>query len=162
MNKLAYIASGALGALVALPAAGQTKIDRSFDSSPKSCSEVKWSKQVLNSFPGIANKCQSVMTRNGKSYVMLEGEVEEVVNNGEKLRIDFEGGNTLTLAPPRNTSFYINGEKVPAGELTSGTDLNFYIPEDRFQAEVAGATLAVPFVVIPIEVRPIPAPSMSN
>lgn len=91
--------------------------------------------------------------RDGKSYVMLEGQVEEVVNGGEKLRIDFEGDNTLTLAPPRNTTFYINGERVAVNALTRGTELNFYIPEDRFQAEVAGSSVSAPFIVIPIDMQ---------
>jgi hypothetical protein len=93
---------------------------------------------------------------------MLEGEVEEVINGGEKLRIDFEGGNTLTLAPPRNTTFYIDGERVPVDQLTRGTDLNFYIPEDRFQAEISGASTSAPFIVIPIAIQPTRASSSRN
>ena len=155
------IAGGALTlfTLAAAPASAQTSIDRSFDSSPKDCQDIRWSQRVRKNFPNIATTCQSIQTRNGKAYAMLEGEVDEVINGGEKLRIDFKGGNPMTLAPPRNTTFYINGKETPASGLKRGDDLNIYIPEDRFQAEVAAANMSLPFLVIPIEVQPISASS---
>jgi len=159
MNIIHYFAGGALLLGATSPSLGQSSIDRSFDSSPRSCADVRWSAQVRENFPNISDTCQSIQSRNGKSYVMLEGEVEQVINGGEKLRIDFQGGNEVTLVPPRNTSFYIDGKRTSASELTPGTDLNFYIPEDRFQAEMAGATASAPFIVIPIEIQPIGAAS---
>lgn len=98
--------------------------------------------------------------RDGKTYVMLEGEIEEVIDDGAKLRIDFLDGNDVTLAPPPNTTFYVNGEQTPVDELTRGTELNFYIPEDRFQAEFAGASSTAPFIIVPFEL-PVASTSAS-
>lgn len=151
---------GALLSAVTMGSAGaQTSIDRAFDPSPKSCSEVKWSQQVLDVFPSIGEACQSVEERNGKTYVKLEGEVEEVENGGKRIRVDFEDGSELAFTPTPRTGLYIDGERTDFADLNEGTNLNFYIPEDRLQAELRPDPQRFSFVIIPfdLDTQTIPA-----
>jgi hypothetical protein len=51
------------------------------------------------------------------------------VNRGEQLVVNFKDGVEVTLTPPPETSFYVNGKKAKVAELERGSDLNFYIAE---------------------------------
>lgn len=128
-----------------------TSIDRAFESSPKDCADVKWSQSVLDRFPSIGDACQAVEQRNGKSYVKLEGEVEEVRDGGKRIRVDFEDGNELTFAPTPRTSLYLDGQRTEFAELEEGTELNFYIPEDRLQAELQPDPDRIAFIIVPLD-----------
>jgi hypothetical protein len=155
--------SGALLSVVAIGAAGaQTSIDRAFDSSPKSCSEVRWSQQALDAFPSIGEACQSIEERNGKTYVKLEGEVEEVENGGKRIRVDFEDGSELTFTPTPRTGLYIDGERTDFADLNEGTNLNFYIPEDRLQAELQPDPQRLSFLIVPLDVRTTTIPAQER
>jgi hypothetical protein len=71
-----------------------------------------------------------------------------------QLVVNFKDGGEVTLTPPPETSFYVNGKKRKVAELERGSDLNFYIAEDRLAAqfpetEVQSARL----VVVPIVVH---------
>lgn len=142
-----------LGLLAMDFASAQTSIDRAFESSPKNCSEVRWSQQVLDVFPSIAEACQSIEERNGKTYVKLEGEVEEVENGGKRIRVDFEDGSELTFTPTPRTGLYIDSERTEFADLDEGTNLNFYIPEDRLQAELQPDPQRFSFLIVPLDLQ---------
>jgi hypothetical protein len=155
----ATLPAALLGAAAVGTAGAQTSIDRSFESSPKSCSEVRWSQQVLNVFPSIGEACQSVEERNGKTYVKLEGEVEEVESGGKRIRVDFEDGSELAFTPTPQTGLYIGGERTDFADLEEGTELNFYIPEDRLQAELQPDPQRLSFVIVPLDIQTQTIPS---
>lgn len=143
----------AVGAAFAANAANaQTpgRIDRSFEPAPTSCAEVRWSASVLSKYPNISDACQSIQMRDGKSFAMLEGTVDDIANDGRKITVDFEDGGELTLAPTTSTTLYVEGEETSFANLREGQELNFYIPEDRFQAEFPGANGSAPHVIVPI------------
>ena len=137
-------------ALGAANADAQGRIDRSFEPAPNSCADVRWSQSVLDDFPSITDSCRGVEWRDGKSYVKLEATVEENIDAGSKLRVDFENGGELTLAPSSGTALYVEGEKTTFADLTEGQELSFYIPEDRFQAEFPGPGRSAPLAIVPI------------
>ncbi len=141
--------------------APDTSIDRSFEASPKDCADVRWSQAVLQSFPSIGSACQAIEQRNGKTYVKLAGSVESVRNGGKQIRVDFKDGGTLTFQPTPQTALYMDGKRTPFASLANGTGLNFYIPEDRLQAEVQPDPNRVAFLIFPIAVRPSPDSSMA-
>lgn len=130
-----------------------TSVDRSFAASPKDCDNVQWSQSALQSFPSIASACQALEQRNGKTYVKLAGEVENVRNSGKQIRVDFKDGGTLTFRPTPNTALYMDGKRTPFTQVKDGTELNFYIPEDRLQAEVQPDPTRVSFLIFPIAMR---------
>ena len=145
-------------AVAADGARAQTSVDRSFDPSPKQCSDVRWSQAALDAFPSIAEACQGVEQRNGKSYVKLEGVVESVQNEGKRIRVDFEDGEDLTFTPAPQTVLYLDGERTSFAEVNDGMRLNFYVPEDRLQAELQPDPTRVAFIIFPLELPTVTIP----
>jgi len=143
--------------LIALaPAANaQTKVDQSFTAVANDCSSVTWSEKALATYPTIASACQGVEERNGRKYVKFSGTLDRNVNRGQQLVVNFKDGGKVTLTPPPEASFYVNGKKTSVAELQRGSELNFYIAEDRLAAqfpetpEVQTARL----IIVPIVVR---------
>lgn len=132
-------------------AVAQTSIDRAFEPAPQDCADVRWSQAVLQAFPTIGTACQAVEERNGKTYVKLEGTVQEVKDRGKRVRVDFEDGGELTFVPTPNTTLYIDGRPQSFADLSAGTELNFYIPEDRLQAELRPDPARLAFIIVPLE-----------
>ncbi|HKE95310.1 MAG TPA: hypothetical protein VKB34_13445 [Povalibacter sp.] len=139
--------------------------DRSFTVVSRDCAGIQWSEATLAKFPNIGRACQSVEERDGRTYVRFSGRVEQNINRGEQLRINFRQGDTMTLTPPANTTLFINGRETPVANLRRGDQLNFRIPDDQLVAQVAQDETPQPrYVVVPIVVREVvrePAPEQA-
>ena len=133
-----------------------TSVDRAFESSPKDCSDVRWSQAAQDAFPSIGEACQAVEERNGKTYVKFEGVVEKVADMGNRIRVDFKDGKTMTFTPAPQTVLYIDGERTPFAEVREGMNLNFYVPEDRVQAELRPDRTRIAFIIFPFDTPTIP------
>lgn len=131
-------------------ALAQTSVDRSFDPAPKDCADVRWSPRALDAFPSIADACKSVEQRNAITYVKFEGTVEAVRNGGKRIKVDLEGADELTFRPTPRTALYIDGQRTEFAEIEDGTKLNFYVPEDRLEAQIQPDPQRVAFVIFPI------------
>jgi hypothetical protein len=131
-------------------ALAQTSVDRSFEPAPKDCADVRWSQRALDAFPSIADACQSVEQRNGITYVKFEGTVEAVKNGGKRISVDLQGADELTFHPTPRTTLYIDGERTEFADLEDGAKLNFYVPEDRLEAQLQPDPQRVAFVIFPI------------
>ena len=127
-----------------------TSVDRSFDPSPKDCADVKWSDAALKAFPSIGSACQAVEQRNGRSFVKLEGTVESIKAGGKRIRVDFDDGGEISFTPSQQMTLYLDGKRTPFSEVRDGMRLNFYIPEDRLQAELQPDPSRVAFVIVPL------------
>jgi LPXTG-motif cell wall-anchored protein len=128
--------AGLLMLALAGGALAQTKVDRSFTTTSKDCSGVQWSKEALATYPTIASACQGVEVRDGKTFVRFEGTVQRNVEQGKQLVVRFKDGGDITISPPPETVVYINDKKTPVKNLSRGDELNFYIAEDRFTAQL--------------------------
>lgn len=155
---LVLAADGAGAQVSSQTAAPTTSVDRSFDPSPKECTDVRWSQAALDAFPSIAEACQAVEQRNGKSYVKLEGVVESVKEEGKRIRVDFEDGEDLTFKPASQTVLYLDGKRTSFSELRDGMRLNFYVPEDRLQAELQPDPARVAFIIFALDLPTAPIP----
>jgi hypothetical protein len=133
-----------------LAAPSETSVDRSFESSPKDCAAVKWSETALRAYPSIGAACQGVEQRNGKTYVKFEGDVEKVSKGGRQIRVDLQDGEDLIFTPTARTALYIDGKRTEFGKVKEGMSLNFYVPEDRLQAELQPDPNRLAFVIIPL------------
>lgn len=153
---LLLAADGSDAQISSQTAAPTTSVDRSFDPSPKECSDVRWSQAALNTFPSIAQACQGVEQRNGKSYVRLEGVVESVKDQGHRIRVDFEDGEDLTFTPAPQTVLYVDGKRTSFSEVSDGMRLNFYVPEDRLQAELQPDPARIAFIIFPLNLPTVP------
>jgi hypothetical protein len=148
--------SGLVASVLATSALAQTSVDRSFTTVSKDCPGIQWSAEALAKYPDIAKMCQAVEVRDGKTYVKFAGRVEKNINRGEQVKVNFKDGGTLTLTPPANTSLYINGKHTPVADLQRGDELQFYIAEDRFVAQVAkDESPQTEYVVVPIVYREV-------
>lgn len=154
MRRPILILGGAAVSLMAATALAQTSVDRSFTTTAKNCDGVNWSDAALKAYPNIASACQAVEERNGKTYVKFQGRVERNINRGQQLAINFRDGDTMTLSPPENTQLYVNGRKTPVSQLQRGDELNFYVPEDQFVAQVQEES-PTQYVVVPIVYREV-------
>ena len=116
-------------------ATAQTSVDKSFTAVSKNCDGIQWSDRALATYPTIASACQSVEERNGKTFVKFQGTLKKNVNRGQQLVVNFKDGGDVTLTPPPETSFYVDGKKTKVADLQRGSELNFYIAEDRLAAQ---------------------------
>jgi LPXTG-motif cell wall-anchored protein len=149
--KTTTILSAACLIACASAASAQTKVDRSFTAVANDCNSITWSEQALATYPTIASACQGVEERNGKKYVKFEGTLKKNVNRGQQLVVHFKDGGEVTLSPPAETNLYVNGKKTPVSDLERGSDLKFYIAEDRLAAQFPETeTRTARFVIVPI------------
>ena len=147
---LLFLAGPGQAQITSQTQAPTTSVDRSFDPAPKDCGDVKWSQAALDAFPSIGSACQAVEERNGRTFVKLEGTVESVEDGGKRVRMNFEDGGELSFTPSQQMTLYVDGNRTRFSELEDGMRLNFYIPEDRLQAELQPNPTRISFVVIPL------------
>ena len=153
MNTRAKIIAAVAALAAAAAVNAQSKIDRAFTANGDNCVAVNWSAETLDKYPNIANACQEVMQKDGKTYVKFEGEVKKVAKGGTEVVMKMKGGEQdLVLNPPEGRTVYIGGRKTPVKSLRPGDTLTFYIPEDRFIASVMETPAA------PVEEIPVSAP----
>jgi LPXTG-motif cell wall-anchored protein len=132
-------------------ATAQTSVDKSFTAVSKTCDGIQWSEAALARYPTIAEACQGVEERNGKTFVKFEGTVKRNVNKGEQLVVNFKDAGDMTLTPPPETNVYINGQRTPVSKLSRGDELNFYIAEDRLAAQIPETeSQTARLIVVPI------------
>lgn len=162
ISLLMFLAAAAYAQVPPLTGDVETSVDRSFDPAPKDCADVRWSEAARTAFPNIGSACQSVEQRNGKTYVKFEGTVEEVARQGKRIVVDFEDGQELTFSPSPQTVLYLDGKRTSFTEVREGTKLDFYVPEDRLQAELRPDPTRVAFIIFPLDVSPAVAATEQN
>jgi len=153
-SKTLTILSAACLIACVFTADAQSKTDRSFTAASDSCDSVQWSERALATYPSIAAACQSVQERNGKRYVKFQGTVKRNENGGRKLVVNFKDGGDVTLTPSPDLKLTVNGKKTPISELGRGSELSFYVAEDRLAAQIPETPdveiRSARFVVVPI------------
>ena len=150
IKKMTMVSTACL-IVCASAATAQTSVDKSFTAVSKDCSGIQWSQRALTMYPTIASACQSVEERNGKTFVKFQGTLKKNVNRGQQLVVNFKDGGDVTLTPPPETSFYVDGKKTKVADLQRGSELNFYIAEDRLAAQVPETEVTTArLVVVPL------------
>jgi len=132
-SRIAVIGAG-LALVLTTNATAQRNPDAAFTATGERCEDVRWSDEALERYPNIASACQEVMERDGRYYVLFEGEVRRVADRGNRVTVAFQGGDTLTLTPPENLSLTIDGRERRPRDLRAGDELRFYVPEDQLTA----------------------------
>lgn len=129
-------------------ALAQTPTDLTFTASGTRCQDVNWSSQTLARYPHIAEACQGVVQRDGKYFVVFAGTVARVTPGGHAVTVNFKDGDHVTLNPPPNLKFDIAGVMTRARDVEPGQELTFYVPQDRFVAEVPeGEQVSAPIAI---------------
>ncbi len=152
---LSTVAVVALG--ISASALAQSPTDRTFTATGTRCEDVNWSNQTLSRYPRIAKSCQSVVQRGGKYFVVFSGTVTGVAHSGRDLTVQFKDGDRVTMNPPSDMMVDIEGTMTRAQELQRGQELTFYVPQDRFVAEVPqGKGVSAPIPITRWEPQNIP------
>lgn len=147
---------GVLALAALAPAVAQSPTDLTFTASGTHCVDVNWSAQTLKRHPRIAAACQGVVKRDGKYFVVFTGTVTQSARQGRELTVEFKDGDRVTLNPPHDMEVDIEGTMTPMRDLRHGQELTFYVPQDRFVAEVSeGRTLSIAIPILEWEPQPI-------
>lgn len=104
------------------------------DTAP-GCGDLVWSAQVLAANPDIGLSCRGVYERNNEMFAKVRIELTRVRGNRLTFRpehVDGSMGVSRSITVGNNFRADIDGRKYRARELTSGQQLDVYIPEDRF------------------------------
>jgi hypothetical protein len=140
--------------LLFVSVAAQSASTPAFTASGKNCSDITWQADVLARYPNVAKSCQSVVERNGKTFVMFKGTVQRRAGY-RGLYIRFEGGDRAILVnPPADLVARIGNQTLKVRESLPGQELTVFVPSDRFVASFGDETAVETDVVID-EVRPV-------
>lgn len=137
-----FVAMATLGASASVvtqahpPKEPPTPTDLTFTATGTRCEDVKWSPQTLERYPHIVAACQRVVQRDGRYFVVFSGTVHSVAPYGRTMSVAFENGDEVTLTPPTDIKFDIGGTMMRPRDVRPGQQLTFYVPQDRFVAEV--------------------------
>jgi hypothetical protein len=120
----------------ALPVLALTTILAAPAALAAECSDVEYHQDVLDKYPAIANACQGVIEKNGKTYVEVTADfvsfrrpdkliVNVHENDGTKER------QTIMVDPKMRVK--TGDSEMKFSELPRNYTLNFAIPSDRFE-----------------------------
>lgn len=118
-------------------ALAQSPTDLTFTATGTQCEDVSWSPKMTEHYPRISEACQAVVQRDGRYFVVFSGTVSRVTNLGRNLTIEFKDGDRATLHPPSDMMIDVEGTMTRVRDLQRGQKLTFYVPQERFVAEVA-------------------------
>jgi hypothetical protein len=107
--------------------------------STATCDDLVWSAQVLADNPDIAMACQGVVEKNGELYAKVEIVLTRVRGNRLTFRpmhTDGTRGSARSVTVESSFRANIAGRNYRARELSSGQELNVYMPQDRFALAV--------------------------
>lgn len=111
------------------------------------CTEVIWSPSILERYPNIYNVCQGVIEHDGKRYVETHAKFVSLRDNKARLNFKTVEGNYdktfETEALPADFTVVVNGKKERLRDVKQGTELNIYVPSDRFALVSDLAQIAV-------------------
>ncbi len=111
------------------------------EAAAPSCDDLSFSGQFAARFPNAKDYCLAVHEVDGRLFAEFEGEI--VRNRGGKVRARFKGpdgnwGPTTEFEPDMSQRIKIGSRTYQLRDMQRGQQLNFMVPEDRFEVHVAG------------------------
>ena len=100
------------------------------------CSELTFTGEVGERFPNAGDYCLEVAERDGKPYAHFVGEVRRVQGGNVYLRFkkpDGDYGPAVSFRPPSDFRARIDGRSYSVRSLTSGQELDVWVPEDDWE-----------------------------
>lgn len=136
----------AMAALLASCASTPSEPKSSVEASVTdvACSKIEYKEAVTSQFPEVAKACRSVIRNSaGTPFVKVNAKVKNVRRNlrdrsVNRVTLDMldANGNSLhplTMRPPRNFRYMVDGEEKTADYMARGQDLRIYLPTDRWE-----------------------------
>ena len=130
------------------------------------CDDIEWSSVVTDEYPSIANACDAVMQKNGKTYARVEVEVQRVRGRTLTFKIlnnDGTSGGSYSQTVDTEWRANIGGRTYRPRDLSRGQQLNVYFPSDRWAVihededgpDEADAAELMPAPVLPSTASPL-------
>lgn len=102
----------------------------------QTCSTIEWHASVLEQYPEIAADCQQIVETDGRYFAKLTANVIRVTPAGTVVvGVHTSDGDKRrrTFKPPKGMIIKTPNKELSWSELPRGYELNFYIPNDRFE-----------------------------
>lgn len=123
------------------------------------CGEVQFSDEINQRFPKARDACIEIVERDGKPYAHFQAEIVSV--RGDTVQAQFKApdgtrSRTIAFTPPSDARVQIAGRSYRYSELTSGQELDVWLPPDRWEIVVpqdASADFTSVEVVTPVELE---------
>jgi len=125
------IASLALAAVWALPLAAQDV----------TCDDVSFDDRIMATYPQARDACLDIVESDGVRYAHFEALVHREGFPSMLLRFknrDGTWGPATLVSIPAGFTVYLEGQPVAAKDVPRGRQLDFYMPEGRWEVAVAG------------------------
>jgi hypothetical protein len=106
------------------------------------CADLQWSDEVLAANPDVALACRGVFEKDGVLFAKATIEVVKVQGDTMKfrtVRTDGTKGATRSVELDSHWRVKLDGREYRARDLSSGQQLNIYLPQDRFALTVANS-----------------------
>lgn len=100
------------------------------------CGDIVFIEQVSSRFPEAKDACRDIVERDGEQYAHFQARIVRV--RGSEVQAEFrlpDGtyGPPVAFTPPRSARVRIEGRSYRYGELSSGQNLDVYLPPDRWE-----------------------------
>ncbi|MGD8417959.1 MAG: hypothetical protein PVH91_12950 [Pseudomonadales bacterium] len=99
------------------------------------CSELKFTGDVVSQYPSASEFCNDVAMREGKPYAHFIGEVTRVRGGTVYLKFkrpDGTFGDPVSITPPAGFRVKIAGRSYSVRSLNPRQELSIYIPQDQW------------------------------
>jgi hypothetical protein len=125
------IASLALAAVWALPLAAQDV----------TCDDISFDDRIMATYPQARDACLDIVESDGVRYAHFEALVHREGFPSMLLRFknrDGTWGPATLVSIPAGFTVYLEGQPVAAKDVPRGRQLDFYMPEGRWEVAVSG------------------------
>jgi hypothetical protein len=116
------------------------------------CDGVRAQAQLIASHPEVGAACESIVSVEGRRYLLMSAEVREIVQ--EQLVLRFRGATEDTVfSPGADQPVAIDAAPALPADTAVGSPLRVFVPEDRL-LEVFGEAAGVQRRAVPVGVQP--------
>lgn len=117
------------------------------------CDSLRAQAQFIASHPELGSACESIVSVEGRRYLLMSAELREV--HQEQLVLRFRGATEDTVFRPGADGTIANdpGPALPV-DTAAGSPLNVFVPEDRL-LEVFGDASTICRSAVPVGVQPV-------
>jgi len=116
------------------------------------CDSVRAQAQLIASHPEVGAACESIVSVEGRRYLLLSAEVREVAEEQLVLRFRGATGDTV-FSPGADQPVAIDAAPALPADTAVGSPLRVFVPEDRL-LEVFGEASSVERRAVAVGVQP--------
>ena len=103
------------------------------------CDDIDFTGPQAQRFPELRNACLGVVTRDGRNYAKFTAELQRIAGNTVYAKFKLPAGgmsDTYKFDVPSDSRVTVDGRQYRYRDLGKGTEVNLYIPDDRWEVHV--------------------------